>query len=345
MAFMVITTHKYGKRMWMAAVDHRSNRGPAANEKSPTSNKNTKQQSPSFGLIQALREMAQGWEGKIMPHSPQPPEDSPNHNTILRQLSAQVTGLHKEGEEQAAKSKQQLADTEIQLQELQQEYKTYRHEMSQRLQELGNSDVVALQDEYNRQIVDLQEQLLQQVETCQKKAAKAANLDRLLNEERRTVERLRHAIHDSRFKFDEVQQELENTISRLEKECTVTRAALQQATDLLTRREKQISILQSNSQSLGKLFGKMRRLLIQRTHHRLETIKTRILHLLQRLVPQRALPSTTTNKENHRMSVISKIKMMTIERRRRRHRTSSSISSGRSDKTSIARNNKDNRSF
>jgi hypothetical protein len=336
------------------AVDLRrlQNRGHiSASEKSQTKPHVSPPGSSSLGWMQALREMALSWEGnKLMP---QPPQNSPNHDNVVLQLSAHSSGLHQEREDLTSRSKQQLSAMEKQLQELQQEYKEYRHEMTQRLeQQLGYSDWVAVQnDEYNNNhdhseavIVDLQVQLKHQVDAFHKKSAQAAQLDRELKEERRTVERLRHAIHDYQGRFDERQQELENIISRLEKRHVVTTVALQQAQDLVARREKQIAVLESNSASLRKLCGKMQRIVVQRTRHRLDAIQSRLLHPLQQRRRQRrqrsssSSLSTTANKEENSTSVLSKIKMIIQSRRSRRRRASSSSSnSSKSDKANIVR--------
>jgi hypothetical protein len=319
----------------MVADIRSQNRVATADVKSDTKHHvSSPPSSSSLGWMpQALREMALSWEGKLMPQLA-PPESSPNHHHIFRHLAAQ-----------------QLAATERQLQELQQEYKEYRQEMTQRLeQQIGYSDLAgALQkDEYNNDhdpkeavIVDLQAQLKHQVDVLHKKSAQAAHLDRELNEERRTVERLRHAIHDYQSRFNERQHEMENTIAQLEKRHVVTSVALQQAQDLVVRREKQIAILESSSSSLRKLCGRMQQILVQRTRHRLDRIKSRLFHPFsprRRQQQRQRSRSSTTDKENNNngSSVIAKIKMIVQRRRhRRRHSSSSSSSQSRTDTTSL----------
>jgi hypothetical protein len=321
--------HTGQERMCCMAVNQRSTKRSASlvDEKSSGS----RYSDLSLGLLQTL---ARAWQDKITTPPHASIAENPKHDHNLHPLSTQVAGLQKEREEQATKSKQQLSETERRLQALQEEYSVYRREMTRRLEQQAEYaiEIGALQEDYNHQILDLQEQLIHQVETGQKKAAKAARLDRELNEERRTVERLRHLIHDSRSKSDERLQELENKIAQLEQQRIAT---------LVTRREKQLATMQASSQSLRTLLDKMRQLVVQRTRHRLEAIQTRLLHPLAR--------RSMATRENT-VSILSRIKMMVQNRRRHRRANGSSSSSSRGDQTSrslsriVISNSKDNRS-
>lgn len=314
-----------------------------------TAKKKEKSSTPLSVVEKAILELAQGVGQQPTNIPPQPPPDSPNANDILSQLSAQVSGLHEEREQQTNCAKEQLAETEKQLKALREEYESYRADVSKKLSLLSNNngensnsndsnsatskalenltkaqaaDLAAArashkemtekadsntnagaeENKYKRLLYDLQEQLLLQVEATEQQSSKRVQLERQLKEERREILRLRDSMHDARARYDEKEAELQEQIQKLDVDLTSTSNALRDASELLEQRDIQIATLQANNQSLRKLMGKMRRLIIKRTRNRLSMIKERIMHPLQRHRPKSsrsAIPNSTTTERRY----------------------------------------------